>query len=234
MKNLKIYCVGNTETANWMRGTLCSSLEKSDVVVFPGGSDINPSIYGEQANPATIWNDALDASDTMYFNKAMSLGKKMVGICRGAQFLCAKAGGKLVQNQCNTHYHHDIFTFDGQKVWVSSSHHQAMYPWGMKSGYEVLGWARGQSAWHHGAKNTEEMVVGVAPMDMEVEAAYFGGVNSLCIQSHPEWQYNQRDNNAWHKNAIEYWRGIMDRFMAGDQFKDSKDSYVVNKEVVTA
>jgi putative glutamine amidotransferase len=225
--NLKIYCVGALNTANWMRGNTCGSMEKADVVVFPGGCDVNPAMYGEACNPATRFHDDTDARETAEFNKAMKLGKKMVGICRGAQFLCVKAGGKLVQNQNNAWMRHNIFTYDGKIINVTSGHHQAMYPWGMKADFAVLGWTIGLCAWHQGTSFDQELVIGKVPLDMEVELAYFPGVNALCIQPHPEWQYVTSGSHKPDKDAIEYYRLLMDRFMSGHDFKEAERAYSV-------
>lgn len=228
MRNLKIYCVGALNTANWMRGNTCGSMEKADVVVFPGGADVNPAMYGEPCNVATHFNDDTDAKETAEFNKAMGMGKKMVGICRGAQLLCAKAGGKLVQNQNDSWTRHNCFTYDGKIINVTSAHHQAMYPWGMKDGtYAVLGWTIGLCAWHQGRSWEDEMVKGKAPLDMEVEMAYFPGINALCLQPHPEWQYITMGSSQVDRDAIEYYRQLMDRFMSGHDFKEAKNAYSV-------
>lgn len=225
--NLKFYCVGGAQNlTNWMRGQNVSSIEKADVVVFPGGADINPALYGEKAHTFTRMDMSLDVRDNAMFDQAMALGKRMVGICRGAQFLCAKAGGKLVQDQANMAYHHPIYTYDGKVILVSSSHHQAMYPWKMKAGeYQVLGWGLGTSKYHDGCCVGDEMVNGIAPLDMEVEVAFFKGINALCIQGHPEWQYATKHADAQFHDTIEYFRKLMDRFVAGDQFENSQNAY---------
>lgn len=229
MKNLKIYCIGAPTTANWMRGNVCGAMEKADVVVFPGGADVNPKVYGQPAHPRTAFNDDLDAKDTLAFNRAVSLGKKLVGICRGAQFLCAKAGGKLVQDQTDIDVNHNVFTYDGRIITCSSAHHQAMFPWDMpKDQFQVLGWALGRSMYHNGSTYTEELVIGKVPLNMEVELAFFPGISALGIQPHPEWQYMKTGVEQCHKEAIDYYRILMDRFMDGDQFKDSSDAYAIN------
>ncbi len=225
--NLKIYNVGQqNEHSNWMRGNVTSSMDKADVVVFPGGADVNPAMYGQAVNVNTKFNAHLDAYELSEYLKAKEKGKKMVGICRGAQFLCVQAGGRLVQEQMNALQRHQIFTFDGSKIIVSSDHHQAMFPWELEK-YEVLGWSFGVSLYHDNSKFGDEMVIGKVPLDMEVELAFFPTINALCIQSHPEWQFQTRASSHEDRATIEYMRDLMDRFMDGDKFEGSKNAYSV-------
>src|SRR6478609_2048223 len=142
-KPLKAYNVGNfTDTSNWMPTMQVHTIEKADIVVFPGGPDVNPELYGARKHPCTNMQLGLDEEQGEIFDMAKKMGKKMVGICRGAQFLCVKAGGQLVQHQQNLHATHDIMTYDGKVIKVTSDHHQAMFPWHMKSGdFKVLGWS---------------------------------------------------------------------------------------------
>src|ERR1700677_4699649 len=57
------------------------------LVVFTGGADVAPSLYGEEASRETSSYPKRDIFETIVFQKAHSLHKPKVGICRGAQFL---------------------------------------------------------------------------------------------------------------------------------------------------
>ena len=106
-----------------------------DLVVFTGGADVNPELYGEKKIPGTGVDPARDERDIAVFEYYKNIPK--VGICRGSQFLNVKNGGALWQD---VNYHgrsHDLinllalpgtkFDYD-TKVAVTSTHHQMMIP----------------------------------------------------------------------------------------------------------
>ena len=108
-------------------------LSDNDVVLFGGGSDISPTIYNKICNPVTGATNKLSNRDEIeveVFKQGSKAGSKFVGICRGAQLLCALSGGYLVQHVDNhaSLEGHDILTNDGRVMNVSSSHHQMMVP----------------------------------------------------------------------------------------------------------
>lgn len=227
MPSRKIFVVGQSTTyANWMCGSVTTNMNEADLVVFPGGPDVNPALYGETAvHSLTRMDDRLDLFEIECYKRARDMGKKIVGICRGGQLMCAMAGGKLVQHQSDRNSHHPIFTYDGTIITVSSSHHQAMYPWLLPDDkYQVLGWSIGESDWHLNGLY-QEMVKDKVPLNMEVEIAYFNEINALCIQGHPEWQYPQRDAVKHNKDAISWLRMVLNHFMDGHQFKEARDAY---------
>lgn len=225
-KPLKIYPVSDaTASTNWMPGGVCWNMEQCDIVLFPGGADIDPSFYNAKAHPKTRTQSGLDGREIAKFYECIERGKKMIGICRGAQLLCAMAGGKLVQDQANMGIRHPMYTHNGKCIEVSSSHHQAMFPWHMKEGdFKVLGWSIGQSE-HHQDGDLQEMVVGEVPLDMEVEAAYFPTIDALCLQPHPEWQYHDRHNDLNNLHAIEWYNSVLEKFMDGHKFEDAHKSF---------
>jgi hypothetical protein len=73
------------------------SIEEADLVVFGGGSDIEPLLYGESnenAHPTVHFNPERDAADIKVYLQARNQGTPMMGVCRGAQFLHVMNGGK--------------------------------------------------------------------------------------------------------------------------------------------
>jgi len=100
-----------------------------DFYVFTGGADINPALYGEGRHPS-VWYDAeRDVKCTLLYHEAKNSGKPMVGICRGAQFLCVMAGNRLWQDVpshaiSGTHSAY-CWVYD-EYVPVTSTHHQMM------------------------------------------------------------------------------------------------------------
>ena len=102
------------------------SVKDSDMILYTGGADVSPLLYGEPILVGTYVDRAQDKADTECFREAASLDKFQVGICRGSQFLNVMNGGKLWQNidahAGTPHLVQDCIT---KKVFeVSSFHHQ--------------------------------------------------------------------------------------------------------------
>lgn len=206
----RIYVVGgNAHYANWMQGKETIKMEKADLVVFTGGPDISPSIYGCQKHPFTdSYTPLRDDYEIRMFNKALKLNKKVIGICRGAQLLCALAGGILIQDSKHPSLHF-IETSDGKKIIVTSSHHQRQYPFPYKDrkpNFELLGWSKDLSPYSEG-QSLKEKLIG----QPEVEIARYPDINALAIQSHPEWAYPT--SKPWQADFISHVRSLLDKHM---------------------
>ena len=165
---------------------LAPSYEEADVVMFTGGADVDPSMYGEEKHPATHSNLYRDKQEKYLYDKALAEGKKFVGICRGGQFLNVMNGGSMYQHINNhaTGMLHPIQTIDGKKVMVTSTHHQMMRP--HKSG-ELLAWVEGLATLKQTADSSHE-----DPIDVEV--VWYEETNSLCFQPHPEFAGSSVDD----------------------------------------
>lgn len=191
----------------WISDKRVAKMEDADVVVFTGGADINPALYGEKRHPLTFSHGPRDQHEVEEFKKARALNKPLVGICRGAQLLCAMAGGKLVQHMQGSpggHYCINCYENGPLTYKVTSCHHQAQYPWNLEPEFwRLLGVTTDESDVHENAERNE-MVLGMGPAFMdkfpelvdykiinddlpEVEDAYYRNINALAIQSHPEW-----------------------------------------------
>ena len=159
-----------------------------DLVCFTGGTDINPRIYGSRASKYTGHPDyRRDEREVDIFRKAWRQGIPMVGICRGAQLLCAQSGGQLFQHVNNHSGAHKMTTAFGDEMVVTSSHHQMMDISPLKGRNDalkpvVLGWAteRKSTYWYDGDGEAK------GP-DKELEVVYFPETRSLAHQPHPEW-----------------------------------------------
>lgn len=70
-----------------------------DVVVLPGGADVNPLRYGQPVELFTgKANQFLETFDTLILPEYIKMGKPIFGICRGMQSLCVHFGGSMIQN----------------------------------------------------------------------------------------------------------------------------------------
>jgi len=217
-KQRKIFIVdGSDEYANWCQATVVDRMEDADICMWTGGADVSPSLYGKRRHPTTWSDHGRDLHEQQMFDQAFALGKPLIGICRGCQFLSAMSGAILVQDQDNPAYLHDIETYDGQKIVVSSTHHQASYPWLLPPDqFKVLGWSVGISPYHKGQTDDEELVNGVVDGGKEVEIVYFPLTRALCIQSHPEGLYAAfRAGKPDAVKSIGYCRDLLDKHLAG-------------------
>lgn len=212
----KIYVIGpDKEYANWMEGQLVDDMAKADLVVFTGGEDVCPHIYHRNVHPTTQANINRDGHEMVFFHRARAQNKKCVGICRGSQLLCALSGGALIQDQDNPGFFHPITTLDGREFTMTSTHHQAQYPWDMKEGtYKVLAWTKDASAHHDGQARGIELVYPGAPCQgREVEICHYGLTNCLGIQGHPEMMYHRMGYNKGVAASIQYCRELLNSFM---------------------
>jgi gamma-glutamyl-gamma-aminobutyrate hydrolase PuuD len=207
MKNEKfVYVVGgDTEYVNWFDGyKVTKDLEKASVVVFTGGEDVDPSLYGENKNPRTWSNLTRDLYEKEIFEKARALKLPMIGICRGSQFLCVMSGGKLVQHQQNPEYIHEIETNNYGKLMITSTHHQAAYPFNLNDWYyKVIGWTRDISVMHEDGNGDE-----LHPYK-ECEIVYYNNTKCLGIQGHPEFT----DYQEKHPKSLATLKKIVNDFL---------------------
>lgn len=153
---------------------------KYRLVVLTGGEDINPAIYGEPAHPLCGFsNEYRDSRDVLIASIAIRWKIPIVGICRGAQLLCALAGGTLVQHCDNHGLWHYITDAAGTTLYVSSTHHQMMLP---PSTANVLAWAvpRLSTEYYNGYGK-------IAPPNVEADVVHFPTINALGFQYHPEY-----------------------------------------------
>lgn len=155
-----------------------SSFHKADVIVFTGGEDVTPTLYGGTQHPQTMNNVSRDMREISVFTSALAMGKKMVGICRGGQFLNVMSGGVMYQHctdHCRNHVVQSRFgTFD-----VTSTHHQIMVPGVAATTLATSG---------HEAFCEIGFQDGYEKVDT-AEVLYYEHTKALCFQPHPEFSY---------------------------------------------
>lgn len=198
----KIFVVGgSTNYANWMQGILVQKMEDANLVVFTGGEDVDPSLYQQPKHRLTGSNLERDKREWKAYERARTLGIPCIGICRGSQFLCVMNEGDLVQDQINPGYKHLIKTFDGQSLLITSTHHQAAYPFVLPDDeYKILGWTNNMCG-HHEDGNGKEL-----NPPKECEIVYYPKTKCLGIQGHPE-SMDETDP------VIPWLRNLLDKFL---------------------
>jgi len=79
--------------------TLDAIYQRLDGVLLPGGGDINPQAYGQQAHETIdSVDDARDSIEMTLTRKAVADDLPIFGICRGVQVMNVALGGSLLQD----------------------------------------------------------------------------------------------------------------------------------------
>ncbi len=75
------------------------TLDALDGVIFSGGSDVDPALYGQDAHPETKGFVAeRDRAELALLQAALARDMPVLAVCRGSQVLNVALGGDLVQH----------------------------------------------------------------------------------------------------------------------------------------
>lgn len=161
-----------------------SKIEQADVVVFTGGSDVNPALYGELPHIRSFWDERRDEEDLEIYEKCLELGIPMIGVCRGAQFLHVANGGRLYQDVDNHNGSHSMWDTRSKRLLqkVSSVHHQMCIP-NTGGGMEIVATATSvaKNKWRNSTENDEFK-------GSEIEAFFYRDTCCFGVQGHPEYR----------------------------------------------
>ena len=203
--------------------TFLDNPEKFQFVLFTGGEDISPKLYNEVSPKGFCYgtNERRDNTELAVYKKAMQCGIKMVGICRGLQFLTAMAGGRLIHHTPdhagNDHLMYLQTSWHGKKqIIVNSLHHQMCLP---APGSYVIGWAPKEVSNDIYYGNYDEPIAWDGP---DVEAMYLPSVNSFGVQWHPEFMNESSDAYRWFTSAVDLFLNDEEEFkeiFIGDEEK---------------
>lgn len=159
---------------------------EADMLVFCGGTDVGTPLYGEKA--VYTQSAGLSQRDRVEMEVFKSYPNKFkLGICRGSQFLNCMNGGTLWQDVNNHCMSHDMVdTRTGEKITVTSTHHQMMRP-NRKTGV-IIGVAdRATEKRSEHDHWTSKGGVFFADDHKDTEIVWYPETRSLCIQGHPEY-----------------------------------------------
>jgi len=145
-------------------------LPNPDLVVFTGGSDVTPWLYGK-ANVASANNLNRDIREVLWYHRFYNTHK--VGICRGGQFLFTMDGGVMDQDILGHGLSHELVFPNwtppkGIGRSVTSTHHQ-----------------------HMAVPSPQQIVLATAAHDGKNEIILNQSTNSLSFQPHPEYQNDE-------------------------------------------
>lgn len=153
-----------------------------DLVVFTGGSDIDPARYGEENEGSSVsdYSRSRDEFEFGVYRRLRGLKIPKAGICRGGQLFNIANGGSMVQHiDGHVGSNHEVFLYDSSESIgkFNSCHHQMMIP----------------------TIDAEMIAYSLLPKTIEVgssctrlcpEVLYYEKSKDLCFQAHPEWGHS--------------------------------------------
>lgn len=169
------------------------NFDNIDLLLFTGGSDVSPQMYGENQGKYTKVNAGRDALERALFNVFKGPKTPKLGICRGSQLLTVLNGGKLIQHvegHGQPHLIHSAYSLpEGhyREYLMSSTHHQMMYPYNLtKDRYKLIAWSKHflSNVYLNGTNESVEL----DDEFLEPEIVYYPNTNCLAIQGHPEYE----------------------------------------------
>lgn len=169
-------------------------IDDACLVVFTGGSDVSPELYGHPTHPTTSYNKARDDREQAIFFDCVGR-VPMVGICRGGQFLNVMCGGDMYQDITGHAIMetHPAVTYDKNIYFVTSTHHQMMRA--SDSGQIIMMGVPENiyEAYNRATIWSDELFKFVDDILVaSTEAVFYENNNCLCFQPHPE--FNGADN----------------------------------------
>lgn len=177
-----------------------TALGMADALLLWGGEDIHPSLYGAAKHPKSeareLAPSARDKLEWMLIREAVEKKIPIIGVCRGAQMMCAAAGGRLFQHVSDHQGGHNVTTYDGKVFYASASHHQMMDLDGTE--YELLAWAN-RAAVIEGEVGGVNLEPDLWAGFLEPEVVFFPEIKGIAIQPHPEWEATKAESpfNDW-------------------------------------
>lgn len=167
-----------------------------DGFLFPGGHDVDPSLYGTEKS--ALCGDLCperDGMERLFFPMALETGKPLLGICRGIQLFNVMLGGTLYQDLPTERpgpvEHH------GQPPYDQVIHTVAIEPDSpLFQAVETV--QMGVNSYHHqGIKDLGKGLRAAAWSDDGLIEAVFLPEHpfALAVQWHPEFSYRTDENS---------------------------------------
>ena len=187
---MRVFVVGgDNDYVNFIdNAEIVNTLEEAQLVVFTGGEDVTPSLYGCKKHSTTYNNPDRDKYEQEIFKRINSNTQVVYGCCRGSQFVTVMNGGLLIQNVTTHALYHTHGITNNERIYeITSTHHQMMYPYNMKSSdYDILftSYCTGFTK-YEGDKIIQENM----NEDTEPEIVLYhkeGNPKCLAVQGHPE------------------------------------------------
>jgi carbamoylphosphate synthase small subunit len=176
--------------------------EFDSALVIWGGADISPDFYShEMSRRCAPYAGRRDQVEWQLLQEAIEMEIPIIGICRGAQMVCAAAGGFLIQDvEGHAGYDHHVVTQEGLILKVNSLHHQMMVPAPQNPGdpaveYELVAWAiknQGEPYIYRDDRIFKPEKYGFEHWK-EPEFLYFPKIDAYAVQWHPEMMFPEAE-----------------------------------------
>lgn len=170
-----------------------SDPDKASIIVYTGGADVNPALYGEKnfeiaGRGVSYFDDKRDERDAVMFGIGCANQILHVGICRGGQFLNVMNEGSMwqhVNGHAGVGEHELVDTVTDEVHMVTSTHHQMMRP---GAGGQVLAVASkaGFKVAEHDSFDRKKAENFPKEWAEDVEVIWYPDTKCLCFQPHPE------------------------------------------------
>ena len=205
---MKVYIVSKYKSPVYERmftsrgHEIVDNINDADALQFTGGEDVDPSLYKCQRHDKTFFNVERDAYDTFFYNHGLDGGKLLLGICRGAQFLNVKNGGKMYQHVDNhTSNHRVLDLFADELIMCTSTHHQMMIPDEKKC--VTRGVVLNTLCETRQFVDCEGFIMEGSIKEMDYEVIMYPETKSLCFQPHPEFPTAPKECTDWYFRLVD-------------------------------
>jgi len=184
----KLGCKVNTQF-NLIRSMPRKQIE---LVFFTGGEDVSPWLYGGKECGVSYVNPVRDRIEQNIFEYCTKESIKMLGVCRGFQFLNVMCGGRMYQHL--DHHglagrHAAFFPHIGKTLLVSSTHHQLVQ---LNEKAVPIAWSSPKRSDMYITPDGELIdktnLESFPPFEME--AAVFPEMAAFGVQYHPEMMFS--------------------------------------------
>lgn len=174
---------------------LTGYIKAIDGLLLPGGVDLHPSMYGEEAEGERTYSENRDKMEPELFRMALAAGIPILGICRGCQLINVALGGTLYQDiggLVSSEKHMDIKHLNGGAHMVTVERKSTLY--GILGSTEISV----NSLHHQAVKELGEglRIVAKSPEGI-IEAIERPGVPfCAAVQWHPEHMAGKKEQRA--------------------------------------
>jgi len=160
-----------------------------ELVFFTGGEDVSPWLYGGKECGVSFINPIRDRIEQNIYEYCVEQSIKMIGVCRGFQFLNVMAGGRMYQHI--DHHgldgrHAAFFPHLGKNMLVSSTHHQLVQ---LNDKAIPIAWSSPRRSAMYVTPDGELIKDENQFPAFEMEAAVFPDEGAFGVQYHPEMMF---------------------------------------------
>lgn len=171
--------------------TFCSEIEKAELVIFHGNTDITPKLRKVESNQYGTYSGSAkeEEEELFYLKKAIELGIPIIGVERGMDLISAHLKVPFVEHMQHPGMH-PITTYDGLIIDVVSRHHHLVRPYMNRNvNYLTIAYAEGLSPVYLSPTKAVCLLKTTSGLNSstteEIETIFYPDINALCFQFNP-------------------------------------------------